>query len=76
MKLKINGVEKEFDKEALSVKELLIINKVQLPDMVTVQMNGSFEKNNEFEHTFLKENDEIDFLYFMGGGSKSKKTIK
>ena len=76
MKLKINGVEKEFDKEALPVKELLIISQVQSPDMVTVQLNGSFVKNSDFEHTFLKENDEVDFLYFMGGGSKSKNRTK
>ena len=73
MKLKINGVEKEFDNESLSIKKLLIINKVQSPDIVTVQLNGSFVKNDFFDNTFLKENDEIDFLYFMGGGSKSKK---
>lgn len=73
MKLKINGVEKTFNNEALSVKELLIENKVQSPDMVTVQLNGSFVKNDVFDNTFLKENDEIDFLYFMGGGSNRKK---
>jgi sulfur carrier protein len=73
MKLKINGIEKTVDVASLSIRELLIANEVQSPDMVSVQLNGSFVKNEVFERTFLNENDEIDFLYFMGGGSNYKK---
>jgi sulfur carrier protein len=72
MKVKINGTEQIVDVEQLTVKELLVVNKVQSADMVSVQLNGLFVQNKLFENTYLKENDEIDFLYFMGGGSHKK----
>lgn len=68
MILKINGKEKEFEK-SLTVSEILVHENVEMPDMVTVQLNGEYLDRNKFDETSLKENDEIDFLYFMGGGS-------
>lgn len=68
MILKINGKEKEFEK-SLTVSEILVHENVEMPDMVTVQLNGEYLDRNKFDETALKENDEIDFLYFMGGGS-------
>ncbi|MBI5555159.1 MAG: sulfur carrier protein ThiS [Elusimicrobia bacterium] len=67
MRIKINGKEQVIEK-GLSVAELLIVNKVEMPDMVSVQLNGEFVRRGKFSQTVLKENDEIDFLYFMGGG--------
>jgi sulfur carrier protein len=37
--------------------------------MVSVQLNDEFVDRNNFSSTVLKENDKIDFLYFMGGGN-------
>jgi len=67
MKLKVNGKEKEVS-SVISLEELLKIAKVENPQLVSVQLNGNFVKKEELANTFLKENDEIDFLYFMGGG--------
>ncbi len=67
MQIKINGKEQDINK-GLNVTELLIVNNVEMPDMVSVQLNGEFVKRENFTQTVLKENDEIDFLYFMGGG--------
>jgi sulfur carrier protein len=67
MRIKINNKEQDFEK-GLNVAELLVVNKVEMPDMVSVQLNGEFVKRENFTRTVLKENDEIDFLYFMGGG--------
>jgi sulfur carrier protein len=39
--------------------------------MISVQLNGSFIDKNVFEKITLKESDELDFLYFMGGGERS-----
>lgn len=69
MKIRINGKEEAINKEPLSVTALLEIAKVEMPDMVSVQLNGEFVKRPDFEKTYLKEGDEVDFLYFMGGGS-------
>lgn len=69
MKLKINGKPKEFNLDRLSISELLKIEKVMEPEMVTVQRNGAFAERKDFETTLLSDGDEIDFLYFMGGGA-------
>ncbi|MFT8314524.1 MAG: sulfur carrier protein ThiS [Clostridium sp.] len=68
MKVKVNGEVKEI-KDAVTVTEILKIENVEMPDMVSVQLNGEFAERDKFDTTVLKENDEIEFLYFMGGGS-------
>ena len=69
MRVKINNKEQQLDK-AVSVAELLVKNNVEMPDMVSVQLNGEFVQRANFSSTLIKENDEIDFLYFMGGGAR------
>jgi sulfur carrier protein len=64
--IKVNGKEQTIN-ESLSLSELLKINNVAEPDMVSIQINGSFILREEYDSTKLNENDEVDFLYFMGG---------
>ena len=68
MKLIINGEAKEI-KEGISLPELLVIENVEQPDMVSVQLNDEFIRADEHQSITLKEGDEINFLYFMGGGA-------
>ncbi len=68
MQIIVNGQPKSLEAVAPSVEELLNILNVDMPDMVSVQLNGSFLSRNDFSSTLVKENDEIDFLYFLGGG--------
>jgi len=37
--------------------------------MVSIQLNGQFVNRDDFDSTQVAEGDELDFLYFMGGGS-------
>ncbi len=69
MQIKVNGKEQSVNKTEVSVKDILEINNIERPEIVSVQLNREFIKKEEYEKTLLKENDEIDFLYFMGGGS-------
>jgi len=69
MNLKINGKDYSTESETITVTELLDEKKVSTPDMVSVQLNGGFVKRNNFSATVLNNNDQVDFLYFMGGGS-------
>ncbi len=69
MKLKVNGKEQEFDQTQIGLIELLQQNKVTKPELVSVQLNGFFVKREAYQETSLHENDEVDFLFFMGGGS-------
>jgi sulfur carrier protein len=68
LNIKVNGEQKNYE-EILTVAELLKVEDVSMPDMVTVQLNGEFVDRADFSELKLKDNDEIDFLYFMGGGS-------
>ncbi len=68
MKLKVNGKEQEFIQLQIGLIELLQLNKVTKPELVSVQLNGFFVKREAYQETILNENDEVDFLFFMGGG--------
>lgn len=68
MNIRVNGEVKEI-KDGVTVTEILSIENVEMPDMVTVQLNGEFLERDTFKALTLKDGDEIDFLYFMGGGA-------
>lgn len=69
MKIKVNGEEKTIEQEKLTVSELLKQENVKMPEMVTVEYNGEILDREKFETTQVKDADEIEFLYFMGGGA-------
>jgi len=69
MKLIINGKEETLQQEKISISDLLKIKNVEMPDMVSVQLNEEFIDKNKYQEVYLKDGDVIDFLYFMGGGS-------
>lgn len=68
MNLIVNGKEQNFSQNKLTIAEILTINKVSQPDMVTVQLNEEFVDKAKYTETILNDNDKVDFLYFMGGG--------
>ncbi len=70
MNLVINGKETNIN-DGLTVNQLLTQENVQMPDMVSVELNGQILKRTKFEETVLKADDKVEFLYFMGGGSVS-----
>jgi sulfur carrier protein len=37
--------------------------------MVSVQLNGEIIDRNQYQAQTISEGDELDFLYFMGGGA-------
>ncbi len=70
MTIKINGEPETIVQQSVTVAELLSLKKVEMPDMVSVQLNGEFLDRQAYSATHLKEADEVDFLYFMGGGCR------
>ena len=52
----------------ISVAELIKRNNVENPELVSVQLNEEFLEHSEFDTRQVNDGDEIDFLYFMGGG--------
>ena len=69
MKVTVNGKDETIDKNPVTVTELLKLMKVDMPDMVSVELNGNFLERETYEKTQVNENDRVEFLYFMGGGS-------
>ena len=67
MNLMVNGTAIESS-DGISVIELLREQKVKLPDMVSVELNGEILERAAFATTTLKSGDTVEFLYFMGGG--------
>ena len=67
MKITVAGERKEV-KDGITVAELIELEKVETPEYVTVSVNEEFLENGTFDSTVLKEGDEVEFLYFMGGG--------
>ena len=55
--------------EGISIAKLIEVVEVENPLYVTVSVNEDFVDSKTYDETILKENDSIEFLYFMGGGS-------
>lgn len=68
MKITVAGEKKEVA-DGLTVAALIEQEKVETPQYVTVSINEEFLESGTFESTVLKEGDEVEFLYFMGGGA-------
>ena len=67
MKITVAGENKQFD-DGLTVAKLIELEQVETPEYVTVSVNDEFIGSDTFDSHVLKEGDEVEFLYFMGGG--------
>ena len=67
MKITVAGEKKEVAK-GLSVSGLIELENVETPQYVTVSVNEEFIDAENFDTHTLNEGDEVEFLYFMGGG--------
>ncbi len=68
MNLVVNGKNTDTT-DTLTVGELLVKKGVKIPQMVSVELNGQILKPSEFETIKLKDDDKVEFLYYMGGGT-------
>ena len=69
MQITVSGTKKEV-KDGLKLTELFELENVETPEYVTVSINDEFIDGDKKETTVLKEGDNVEFLYFMGGGSR------
>ncbi len=70
MDIIINGKGVSLDQE-VTVTKLLELQDVESPDMVSVQLNGEILERAAFETTTVGTGDHVEFLYFMGGGTRA-----
>lgn len=67
MELIVAGEKKSYDK-TLTVRELIEVEQIDNPLYVTVSINDEFVRSEDFDTRELADGDEVEFLYFMGGG--------
>ena len=67
MTITVAGEKKEY-KDGLTLPELLEAENVEMPEYVTVSINEEFVESDQKASTVLKDGDNVEFLYFMGGG--------
>lgn len=67
MIITVAGEKKEY-KDGLTINELIALENVETPEYVTVSLNDEFVAKDAFD-TALKDGDNVEFLYFMGGGA-------
>ena len=67
-KIYVNGDAQEVNLP-LNVTKLIKQLLVENPEMVSVQVNEEFAERDDWDNIQIQEGDNVDFLYFMGGGS-------
>lgn len=66
MVITVNGKEMNIEKE-ISLPEFLVSLKLD-PKAVVIEHNSKILRNNEWVNIFLKENDTLELIRFVGGG--------
>jgi sulfur carrier protein len=69
MQISINGERRQIEGNGLTISVLLEKEKVESPEMVSVQLNGDVIDRTLYQKQDIGDGDEVDFLYFMGGGA-------
>ena len=70
MQITVNGEASDLKEVEVNLSKLLELRKVESPEMVAVQLNGEFIEMSSYPTTYLSPGDDIEFLFFMGGGSR------
>ena len=68
-KIEVNGEPQKVNLP-LNVTGLIQQLLVENPEMVSVQVNEEFAEREDWDKIQIQEGDKVDFLYFMGGGSR------
>ena len=69
MQITINGEVMQVAEINLTIARLLEIKRFESPAMVSVALNDEIIDREHYETIKVSDNDAIEFLYFMGGGT-------
>ena len=69
MNIELSGKKKTIA-DGITVAELIVQEQLETPKHVKVAVNDDFVEAEAFEKTVLQEGDVVEFLTFMGGGSR------
>jgi len=66
MKIMLNGKDMEISK-SINISQLLENLKIN-SNVVVVEINENIIEKDNFDNTFIKENDKVEVVRFVGGG--------
>jgi len=66
MKVSINGEIKEFDRDSLTIQELLEI--INYGKGIAIALNETFILKTKYQETTIKDGDRLDILSPVQGG--------
>ena len=69
IRITVGGEHREIE-EKTTIEELLALEHVEMPEYVSVSVNEEFLLREDFKSRTLKNGDEVEFLYYMGGGAQ------
>lgn len=69
MTITVAGNKKEYE-DGINLPTLIEKEQIDNADYVTVTINDEFAEREKFPETIIKDGDVVEFLYFMGGGSR------
>lgn len=67
MKITLNNRPESFDKEQLSVAELLDIKNYTFK-MLVIKVNGKLVKKESYTDFIIKDGDDVSVLHLVSGG--------
>ncbi|MGM0665969.1 MAG: sulfur carrier protein ThiS [Bacteroidota bacterium] len=67
MKIRLNNRTEEFDRDEMTVSEMLKIKKFTYR-MRIVKINGKLIKKDEYDRAVIRDGDDVQMLYLMSGG--------
>ena len=67
--IRLNGKANEI-KAGMTVSDLLLKWKIR-PELVTVEVNENILQKLDYETTPLKTGDNVEFVFYMGGGKEN-----
>ena len=67
MKILLNNREEEFNRDAMSVNDMLLLKKFSFK-MRVIKINGILVSRENYDSTFIHDGDNVQMLYLMSGG--------
>ena len=67
MKILLNNRSEEFEKETITVSELLLVKKYSFKLRI-IKINGIFIPKENYDNVLIKNGDDVQMLYLMSGG--------
>ncbi len=67
MRITLNNRKEEFNKESMTISELLEIKNFTFANLV-IKINGKLIKKDAYSSSFIQSGDKLDVIHMISGG--------